>query len=307
VNTAPVHLSGPQYILGEIEADHTSIENLHALAEQFKMPPNAQLWGWGGIRRTARDLEDLAIDSGLATLRAAGVGPGDVDALMLCSTLIPGPSEGHGAFVERVLTGIGLGDIPFYGQTLNRCVNLLAALDVAAAFVAAGRHRRILVVTTDKVVDESARMSNFALFSDGAASCLVSAEPGADAYRLLACASAQEAKSLEWSNEISSDLARRVNDSLLTPLGMKIGDVAGLMHANIFKPLVVMKERQAGFTPAQLYLDNITRVAHCFAADPLVNLADRAALGQVADGGYYLLASSVPGSRIGVLIQRTAG
>lgn len=307
MTATPVHLSAPRYVLGEIEADHTTIPNLADLAAQYRIPANAQLWGWGTIRRTARDLEDLAVDSGLATLRAAGVQPSEVDALMVCSTLIPGPSEGHGTFVERVLTGIGLGDIPFYGQTLNRCVNLLAALDTAAAFVAAGRYRRILVVTTDKVMDEYARMSSFALFSDGAASALVSAEPAADAYQLLACASAQEAASLEWSHEISSDLARQVNDSLLSPLGMKPGDVAGLLHANIFKPLVAMKERQAGFTPDQLYLDNITRVAHCFAADPLINLADRAALGQITEGGHYVLASSVPGSRIGVLIRRLAG
>src|SRR3954447_22424962 len=162
-----VYLHGAAYVLGEHESDYTSIAALTQRALGYKMPPNAGLWGWGGIRRTDRGLEELAVDSGVATLRAADVAPGEVDALMLCSTRIPGPSEGHGAFVERVLTGIGLGDIPFYGQTLNRCVNLLAALDVASAFVAAGRHHRVLVITTDRVADESLRITNYALFSDG--------------------------------------------------------------------------------------------------------------------------------------------
>ena len=75
------------------------------------------------------------------------------------------------------------------------------------AFVASGRYRRILVITTDRVVDEADRMTNFALFSDGAASCVVSADEEGDGYRLVACATAQEAKSLEWSNELSSDTA----------------------------------------------------------------------------------------------------
>ena len=49
-----------------------------------------------------------------------------------------------------------------------------------------------------------------------------------------------------------------------------------------------------------------TRIGHCFAADPLINLADREELGHVGAGGYCLLASSVPGSRIGALLQRVS-
>jgi 3-oxoacyl-[acyl-carrier-protein] synthase-3 len=307
MSESSVFLHGPRYVLGEHEADHTTIDVLEERAREFQLPMDPALWGWGSICRTERGLEELAVESGTATLRAAGVDPSSVDALMLCSTRIPGPSEGHGRFVENVLTGIGLGDIPFYGQTLNRCVNMLAALDVAHAFVASGRYRRVLVITTDRVTDEAERMTNFALFSDGAASCLVSAdEEGPDGYRLVACATAQEAASLEWSNELSSDLARQVNRRLLEPLDMKLGDVDALMHNNIFKPLLVMKERQAGFTQDQLYTGNIARIGHCFAADPLINLVDRAALGHVRGDHFYLLASSVPGSRIGVLLRRLA-
>ncbi|HSR22231.1 MAG TPA: 3-oxoacyl-ACP synthase, partial [Candidatus Eisenbacteria bacterium] len=159
----------------------------------------------------------------------------------------------------------------------------------------------------DRVVDDEDRMLPYALLSDGAASCLVTAdEDGPERYRLLACATAQDTSSLDWSSEISSDLARRVNDALLAPRGMRPADVSGLMHANIFKPIVVMKERQAGFTPEQIYTDNIRRVGHCFAADPLINLVDRIALGHVPPGRHCMLASSVPGSRMGVLLRRLA-
>jgi 3-oxoacyl-[acyl-carrier-protein] synthase-3 len=315
-NAVSPFLRGASYVLGERAADYTAIGNLGELAGRFRMTPDAGLWGWGGIRTTGRDLEELAVDTGVASLRAAGVDALSIDALVLCSNRIPGPAEGHGRFVQNVLTGIGLRDIPCYGQNLNRCVNLLAALDVSRAFVVSGRHRRVLVITTDRVAGGADRMSQFALFSDGAASCVVTADAGdadaanaanagqAGSYELLGCATAQDTATLEWSSQISSDLAREVNDRLLTPHGLKLGDIAALMHANLFKPLVVMKERQAGFGAEQLYLDNITRVGHCFAADPLVNLVDRAALGHVAEGRYCLLASSVPGSRIGALLRR---
>jgi 3-oxoacyl-[acyl-carrier-protein] synthase III len=306
MSAAQIVLQGPQYMLGEIESDYTDIANLAERAAEFGLPLNPGLWGWGSFRRTERSLEELAIDSGAATLRAAAMEPTSVDAMILCSTRIPGPAEDHGRFVETVMTGIGLGDIAFYGQTLNRCTNFLAALDVATAFAGAGRYRRILVITTDKVADEVDRMASYALFSDAAASCVIGTDTGEDqdGFQVVSCAAAQDIRSLEWSKEISADLARQVNERLLTPLGMKVGDVSGLMHTNIFKPLVVMKERQAGFSAEQIYVDNITRLGHCFAADSMINLVDRSAAGQVRAGHYYLLASSVPGSRFGVLLRK---
>lgn len=308
VFTGTVFLTGPSYVLGEVEEEHTAIENLDELAERFKLASNPGLWGWGSIRTSKRELEDMAVDTGSATLRAAGVDPASVDALVLCCNRIPGPAEGHGRFAQQVLTGTGLGNIPCYGQTMNRCVNMLAGLDVARALVASGRHRRILLITTDKVAEGADRMSQFALFSDGAASCVVTADRSdpdeAGCYELLGCAIAQDTATLEWTSQISSDLARQVNEQLLTAAGLKLSDLAALMHANLFKPLLVMKERQAGFSPEQLYLDNIPRFGHCFAADPLVSLVDRVALGHLPVGGYGMLASSVPGSRIGALLRR---
>lgn len=304
-NGQPVYMYGPRYALGEIESEHTSIRNLQERAAELRLQFDPRLWGWGTFHRTEIGLERLAIDAAAASLRAARLDPSSIDALLVCSTRIPGPSEEHGRFVQSLLAGIGLGDVPYYGQTLNRCTNLLVALGLAQALTAAGRHRRILCVTTDRVADEADRLSTFALYSDGAAACVVSAdEDGADGYRLLSCESVQDGASLDGSNQISADLARQLNDRLLAPEGLKLGDVSGLMHNNLFKPLVVMKERQAGFAPDQLYLENIPRIGHCFAADPLINLADRAAAGHLGADRHYILASSVPGARVGALIRR---
>jgi 3-oxoacyl-[acyl-carrier-protein] synthase-3 len=294
------YLRGARYVLGEQERDHTAVENLTELAGRFKMIHNAALWGWGTIRVTERDLEDLAVESGTATLAAAGLDA--VDALVLCCNRIPGVAEDHGAFVRRILTGIGLRDLPCYGQNLNRCLNLLAGLEVARAFVASGRYRSVLLITTDKVAAGLDRMSQFALYSDGAASCVVTAEPGPagrNSYQL-------DTAALEWTSPISSDLAREVNRQLLEPRGLKLGDLAALLHANLYTPVVTMKELQAGFSSEQLYLGNVPRIGHCFAADPLINLVDRTALDHVKPGRYCLLAASVPGSRIGALLRRVS-
>lgn len=308
MNGGRTFLTGARYVLGETDAHHTTIENLPERAREFGMPPKAELWGWGNVRRTERSIEDLAVESGRASLDAAAFEPDSVDGLILCSTRFPGGPRTHGAFVETIMGGIGLDHAAFTGVTLNRCANLLVALRLAQALVVAGQHRRVLVVTTDRITDESTRMENFALFSDGAAACVVSDEPGeGESCEILGSTSAQLPRALDWSNEISPHLAREVNERLLGPLDMKSGDLDGLLHANLYKPVVALKERQAGFTSEQLFTDNIARIGHCFAADPLINLVDRSTAGALRDGGRYMLASSVPGVRVGVLLHKLPG
>ncbi|HEY0934817.1 MAG TPA: hypothetical protein VGD91_13870 [Trebonia sp.] len=300
-------LSGACYVLGEDEVPYSEIPGLAERARELRMAMNPRLWGWGTVWRTHRDLAGLAVESGRATLEATGADPAAVDELILCSTEFPGNARVHGSFVEQVTSGLGLPDTAFTGLTLNRCSNLLVAIDIASALVTAGRRRTVLVVTTDKVRDERDRAETFALFSDGAASCLVSGQGyGTPSYEVTACACAQRNSDLDWSHEISSDLARLVNQELLKPQGLGLAELDALLPANIFTPLLLAKERQAGFAPGQVDTRNIARTGHCFAADPLINLVDRAAAGQVRDGGRYLLAVSLPGSRYGVLLRACA-
>src|SRR6185312_14844304 len=103
------------------EQDHTSIANLAERAAAFGLQPKAALWGWGTIRRTERPLTELAVETGRRTLASAALRPADVDALVLCSTSITGPAEGHGELFAQILTGLELSDVGIYGITLNRC------------------------------------------------------------------------------------------------------------------------------------------------------------------------------------------
>lgn len=302
MTTSPVYLTAPRYVLGEIEEDHTAVPNLAERLARFRIAPRAEFWGWGRMRRTEQGIAAMAVESGSATLQAARIDPASLDALVLCSTVFPEGTGNHGSFVQEVLTGLDIEEIDFFGAALNSCANLLGGLQVADAMVASGRYRRVLVITTDRITDESQRMEKFALFSDGAASCLVTADHGS--YELVSCAAAHSVRDLDWSSEISPDLARRVNERLLKPAGLRLEDVAGLMHTNIFKPVIVMKEMQAGFARDQLFTDNIARVGHCFAADPIINLVDREAAGHIHDDRYYMLAASVPGLRIGALLRK---
>ncbi len=301
-------LVAPRYRLGEIEEHHSVVKDLEQRAARFSMKLDAEVWGWGRFFRTERPVADLAADTGAETLRAAGVAPDAVDGLVVCATSFPRDLESHGALVGELSAALGLTGVTFScGVTLNRCNNFLAGIAVAEGLVAAGRHARVLVVTADRVEDEAERLESFALFSDGAASCLVSRDAhGAECHEILACASVQDIAALSRSDQIDARLSQRVNEALLGAAGLRLGDVAALMSVNLVRPLVVMKERQAGFSSAQLWTDNIERVGHCFAADPVINLVDHAGVARSVSDRPVMLASSVPGSRHGVLLRRTA-
>lgn len=303
--TRRVVLRAPRYVLGEIATDHSEIKGFTEFVDEKRMLPDATMWGWGTVHRTELDTAELAVRAGRQTLDAAGIAPDGIDALVLCSTTFPGEVGAHGDLISAVLHGLGLSGVPVTGITLNRCATLLTGLQTAATMVAAGRHRTVLVITTDAAPDESARLADFALFSDGAAACLVSQQvDGApESYEWVADAHAQDPASMLRGTEISADLAKTANQRLFAEAGIGVEEIDALLHNNIFLPIVMMKELQAGFHPAQLVTTNITRVGHCFAADPLINLVDRQSAGHVRPGGLYLLASSVSGLRMCVLLR----
>ncbi|MEU5158923.1 3-oxoacyl-ACP synthase [Streptomyces sp. NPDC020875] len=308
MSSTPVFLLSPRYVLGETEEPYTAVEDLAERVAQYAIPMAPRTWGWGSFFRTARTTVELAVESGNATLDAAGADRSSVDGLVVCSSSFPGTVDGHAPLVGAVMNGLGLTRASFTaGVTLNRCNNLLAGLHTARALVASGAHRLVLVVTTDKILDESVRLEKFALFSDGAASCLVSAAgpgPGREGLAVLASASAQDPAVLGLRDQIDSRLAIAVNAELEHATGVSPEKVTALLPANLVRPLITMKERQAGFAPDRTRTGNIERLGHCFAADPLINLTDLLASGDAVDDGLYLLASSVPGARHGVLLRK---
>lgn len=295
-------LVGPSYCLGEIEA-HWGHPAWRARAESFAMQLDPELWGWGSVRITRKCIADLATNSIQQTLEAADCDPGGVEVVIFCAMSFPGTAQQQRVFLESILEPCGLGHATPIGLTLGRCTTLLQGIAVGRALVASGTYHRVLVVTADRVEEESERFESFALFSDGAASCLVvHADARMNGLAIQACAEIHEANALK--GDISPELAKRVNAQLLHGQDIELDSIQRLLHTNVYLPICIMKERQAGFTRRQLYTDNIARVGHCFAADPIINLVDLACSEHLVAKGHYMLAASVPGARVAILLRK---
>lgn len=136
-------------------------------------------------RRIAADDEstaDLAVKAAANALEDAGIGPSDVDEIIVASDTPEVYSPDTAAFVQARL---GCREIPTYDLGSSGCAGFVLALDVARSRVLTG-DRRILVVGVEllsRLIDWSDR-NTCVLFGDAAGAAVVG--PGPEAAEILA-------------------------------------------------------------------------------------------------------------------------
>ncbi len=131
-----------------------------------------------GIKTRRRSAEgertsDLAASAVTQALQAAGLNPTDLD-LLICATMTPDVI--CPAASAKVVQKIGA--VPCGAFDLNiACTGLVAALNAAAGFIAAGYYRRVAVVGAEQlstIVDWEDR-ATCVLFGDGAGAAVLEA------------------------------------------------------------------------------------------------------------------------------------
>ncbi|MFL6622561.1 MAG: 3-oxoacyl-ACP synthase [Sulfurifustaceae bacterium] len=302
--TTRLYLHGCRYVVGEEERRVDDIPGLAGFLARNQMANEAALWGWGRYRVSSMSAPELAVEVARRTLDDFADARREVDAVVICAAGFSSEVDGHADIVGRFLENVGLPHAIPYGVILNRCATLLSGLSLAQALIGSGRHRSVLVVASDTAAEDGQRLRPFAVFSDGAASCVISAAKEGE-YELIATAAAVNAGAMKPNGEISGDLGREANARLFAGTGIATDDVRFLAHNNLFKPIIAMKEQQAGFRRDQLFLDNIPRLGHVFTCDPMINLIDLAAAGRIPRNAPLVLGSSVSGARFAALMRKT--
>ena len=132
-------------------------------------------------RRWVREGETgagLAHAATLRALEAAGLGPGDLDAIVYATSTPDHFAPGNGVFLQRLL---GAGTIPSI-DIRNQCSGFVYALSVADAFIRCGQYRHVLVVGAEiqsTGMDVSTRGRNTAvIFADGAGAVVLGPADG---------------------------------------------------------------------------------------------------------------------------------
>ncbi len=134
-------------------------------------------------RRWVREGEtgaDLAHAASLKALEAAGMAPGDVDAIVYATSSPDHFCPGGGVYLQQRL---GAGPIPAI-DVRTQCSGFIYALAVADAWVRTGMYRRLLVVgqevqSTGMLMTTEGRHVNV-IFADGAGAAVVGESPSPD-------------------------------------------------------------------------------------------------------------------------------
>jgi 3-oxoacyl-[acyl-carrier-protein] synthase-3 len=123
---------------------------------------------------------EMAAAAARQALARAEIAPEDVDCIIATGALAHQPIPTNAVLIQRMLGLPGSG-IPAFDVNAT-CLGFLAALDVAGALIAVGRHRTILVTAAD-MPSQGTRAGDpevKAMFGDGAAAAVlrVSERPG---------------------------------------------------------------------------------------------------------------------------------
>ncbi|AUM70619.1 hypothetical protein [Pseudomonas fluorescens] len=293
------YLASTAYVLGEQSHDYREAASYQAVCKQHAMPDFASVFGWGTYWRTTRTVGELMIESVAKTLADSGLQGRDIDALVVCSSNF---ESGQVADYLPLLRELQLERAYPLGVTWGDCTMLLAGLEIARAQVLAGLDN-VLVVSANRIEDEAFRFQHYALFSDGAASCLVTSGRRGG-FEMLGGLAGSDAGLADGPKEDDAPLFSQVHEQLMHRHQINTADLEQVICSNVFLPVLKIKEGRLGIGGAQLYVANVARVGHCFSADSLINLCDYQAATQHRHGGLLMLTANASGLRCQALLQR---
>jgi 3-oxoacyl-[acyl-carrier-protein] synthase-3 len=234
--------------------------------------------GLGFYRKTDATPPELAARALRGTLACAELDPRQIDVVVWGSTSF----QDRGWYTEdvsAVLEELGLGTATAIGVTLSECGNLAAVLRVAAALVGAG-HRHVLAVVTDRCASAELRLvaPSVAVLSDGAAACVVSADPRG--YELVAIHQVTNHRARPRPDDQAirvlrhnAEGMRRAAYGALQAARVAASDVAHLITSNLARSIVELFAAQCGVGLERVFSQHVASHGHVFAADGLINLA----------------------------------
>lgn len=193
---------------------------------------------------------------------------------------------------SHLLVELGLPEITPVGVFLSFCANLHSALELAQALLRHDGDGSILVLCADVLGPSESRLvpPNISVFSDAAASFVLSFDEGP--YEVLGTRLRVDAavglldrtrEFIQYMEGVSRGV-KGLADEILAAAGLDLSAVRWVFPNNYNRWSCRSMAELVGFAEDRLYLENLGRVAHAFAADNVINLCDFEHAGQARTG-----------------------
>jgi 3-oxoacyl-[acyl-carrier-protein] synthase-3 len=216
------------------------------------------------------------------------------DLAILCSdTLAPlTPARAARTFTEAV----DLPHLPVVNVSGGDCGNFGMGLRLACGVLAAESLSNVLLVTTDDAGGRSRYLANgLTAISDGAASCLISAQPATRGFAILGLASTWAARITDSSTPAGAltivRSVRRIARQMLGQVGITAPDCRYLIVGNYGRAARNLFANALGLPESAVCTPLLTEVAHCQSADLLLSLNALAERDELKPGDRLVLLS----------------
>jgi 3-oxoacyl-[acyl-carrier-protein] synthase III len=289
----PIYINALAYELGETPR---SLESLATVPDDIREQlREGALDTYRVSTRTPLDLARVPMERSLEALTAQ-------ERVMVRRVIVATNSFHDSAITEaaavsRMLVELDIAHVTPIGLFLSFCANVQSAIAIARGLISIEGDGSILVVCSDVRSSEADRLvaPNISVLSDAAMSFVVSSSDGP--YRVLdsrLCVDSvlggldREQHFLTYMDGVARNVTSVVGD-VLRGLDLTPDDIACVCPNNYNKWVCRSMAELAGFPEERLYLENIPRFAHAFAADNVINLVDLSRAGGVSPGDLVAL------------------
>jgi 3-oxoacyl-[acyl-carrier-protein] synthase-3 len=276
---AAIHLAGLAFELGAA----APINGL-SIPGQGVVLADLKSQGFRDYRRSEVSTGELAMRSLEKTLALWTGDINQIDLILYCSNSF---SPDDKQCIADLCGRHSLAKAPVLTLGFSGCANLMPALTLARAMIRSEGLRNVAVVTADRAAQDKDRiaMMDFAILADGAASCIVSAEPRGDGFALLGLnvQNDNRLRRLDYAGQKSRALLMTVQGMraaarhALAEASLEAGSLSHVIMANIRKDSQEFFAQQCGLRQEAVFQETLPTVSHCYAADPIINLVESAA------------------------------
>ncbi|MFF2354892.1 3-oxoacyl-[acyl-carrier-protein] synthase III C-terminal domain-containing protein [Kitasatospora sp. NPDC058115] len=295
--------------LGAIAYEHGDRHGIAELSGQLDAELLAPDSGLAHFRACDREIHQLAQAAAVRTLAAC---PQPPDLLLYVTENDRTSSDS----LVHLARSLDLPGIRYLRVSGHDCGNLGPALLLAEQAVGSGAHRRVLVLLADRVLDgDRSQADRLSVVSDGAAACLVSAEP-LDApgprYAVHGVSTATAAATPAATPGGDGDrilgtvaLSVTATGAITRRTGRQPADFDHLLFPNYRTISQQFLCSAMGAPVDRLLIGPVAEFGHCFSADVLVSLAHCADTGRIRPGDHVLAFGDGPNSWTSLAVERT--
>lgn len=280
------------------------------------------------------DLDDPVVTSHLETLAAEGVtgaGVFDCTSIELAAALVP--SSGDRAVVDGIEPDLvvicteSLEGLDPTGWTTrfqarsgiemtttlmvsgHACANLVMGLETCRGLIATGLAETVLLVTVDRI-SEGTRFTDISrtVFSDGAASCLVTTESGRS-FEILGTGIQGQPRVDGTGSMAEARATLSAMGSATTRAlgGRRAADVRYALTSNLGTTTRSLLAMAASMPVSSVRAGSPDSPGHCFAADVLLGMEELLADGDCRRGDGAIMLASGRHVQAAMLLQRSGG